>query len=48
MYIEWTERAADKIADKIQGQEGFLQLKYDTDGCGRCEWCDSPMVSQRT
>ncbi|MFD6441426.1 iron-sulfur cluster biosynthesis family protein [Peribacillus sp. NPDC060186] len=34
MYIEWTERAADKIASKIQGQEGFLQLKYDTDGCG--------------
>jgi uncharacterized protein YqkB len=34
MYIEWTERAAEKIASKIQGQKGYLQLKYDTDGCG--------------
>lgn len=34
MYIEWTETAAGKIAGKVQGQEGYLQLKYDTDGCG--------------
>ncbi|WP_328103998.1 iron-sulfur cluster biosynthesis family protein [Peribacillus simplex] len=34
MYIEWTETAAEKIAHKVQGQEGYLQLKYDTDGCG--------------
>jgi peptidyl-tRNA hydrolase len=34
MYIEWTETAAEKIASKVQGQEGYLQLKYDTDGCG--------------
>ncbi|MFJ7754818.1 iron-sulfur cluster biosynthesis family protein [Peribacillus muralis] len=34
MYIEWTERAAGKIADKLEGQKGHLQLKYDTDGCG--------------
>ncbi|MFE4141509.1 iron-sulfur cluster biosynthesis family protein [Peribacillus sp. YIM B13472] len=34
MYIEWTETAAEKIVDKVQGQEGYLQLKYDTDGCG--------------
>lgn len=34
MYIEWTEKAAEKISDKIEGKEGQLQLKYDTDGCG--------------
>ncbi|MDO7488218.1 iron-sulfur cluster biosynthesis family protein [Peribacillus sp. NPDC096622] len=34
MYIEWTETAAEKVAGKVQGQEGYLQLKYDTDGCG--------------
>ncbi|WP_309476849.1 iron-sulfur cluster biosynthesis family protein [Bacillus sp. ISL-34] len=34
MYIEWTETAAEKMAGKVQGQEGYLQLKYDTDGCG--------------
>lgn len=34
MYIKWTEKAAEKISDKIQEKEGHLQLKYDTDGCG--------------
>ncbi|MGE7779818.1 iron-sulfur cluster biosynthesis family protein [Peribacillus sp. NPDC097264] len=34
MYIVWTDRAAEKLSDKIQGKEGHLQLKYDTDGCG--------------
>lgn len=34
MYIEWTGRATEKLADKIQQQDGYLQLKYDTEGCG--------------
>ena len=36
MYIEWTERAAEKIAGKLADTDGrgYMQLKYDTDGCG--------------
>ena len=34
MYIEWTEEAFEKITEKINGANGYLLLKYDTDGCG--------------
>ena len=34
MHIEWTEQALTKITEKINGTNGYLLLKYDTDGCG--------------
>lgn len=34
MYIEWTDQALTKIKEKINGANGYLLLKYDTDGCG--------------
>lgn len=34
MQITFTEAASKKIQDKITGKEGYLKLKYDTDGCG--------------
>ncbi|WP_040208233.1 iron-sulfur cluster biosynthesis family protein [Neobacillus jeddahensis] len=34
MEIHITEAAANKINERIEGREGFLKLKYDTDGCG--------------
>ena len=34
MYIEWTDQALTKITEKINGANGYLLLKYDTDGCG--------------
>jgi uncharacterized protein YqkB len=34
MEITITRAAAEKIAEKIAGREGFLKLKYDTEGCG--------------
>jgi uncharacterized protein YqkB len=34
MEITITEIAAEKINAKIAGREGYLKLKYDTDGCG--------------
>ncbi|MCM2531753.1 iron-sulfur cluster biosynthesis family protein [Neobacillus pocheonensis] len=34
MEIELTAAAAEKINMRTEGQEGFLKLKYDTDGCG--------------
>jgi len=29
-----TEAAAEKINTRTDGREGYLKLKYDTDGCG--------------
>ena len=34
MYIEWTAAAVAKINEKIDVENGYLLLKYDTDGCG--------------
>lgn len=34
MQITFTEAAGKKIQDKITGKEGYLKLKYDTEGCG--------------
>ncbi|RFU65618.1 iron-sulfur cluster biosynthesis family protein [Peribacillus glennii] len=34
MKIEWTEKAINKISDKINGKQGHMTLNYDTDGCG--------------
>ena len=34
MYIEWTDQALTKITEKINGADGYLLLKYDTDDCG--------------
>ncbi|WP_141431842.1 iron-sulfur cluster biosynthesis family protein [Bacillus sp. 03113] len=34
MQIEITEAAAAKLSEQINGQTGFLKLKYDTEGCG--------------
>ncbi|MFF2448704.1 iron-sulfur cluster biosynthesis family protein [Neobacillus sp. NPDC058068] len=34
MEITITEAAAKKINERTKGQEGYLKLKYDTDGCG--------------
>ncbi len=34
MEIIITEEAAKKINERVAGREGYLQLKYDTDGCG--------------
>lgn len=34
MNITFTELAAKEIKGKVDGKEGFLKLKYDTDGCG--------------
>ena len=34
MYIEWTDHALTKINEKINGENGYLLLKYDTEGCG--------------
>ncbi|MBM7577501.1 iron-sulfur cluster biosynthesis family protein [Jeotgalibacillus terrae] len=34
MNIEITNLAAEKIADKIASDSGFLKLKYDTEGTG--------------
>ncbi|MFE8702579.1 iron-sulfur cluster biosynthesis family protein [Cytobacillus sp. FJAT-54145] len=34
MNITLTEVAGKKIQEKIQNQQGFLKLKYDTEGCG--------------
>lgn len=34
MEIELTAAAAEKINMRTEGREGFLKLKYDTDGCG--------------
>ncbi|TCJ05590.1 iron-sulfur cluster biosynthesis family protein [Cytobacillus praedii] len=34
MEIIVTEEAEKKIKAKIDGQNGYLKLKYDTEGCG--------------
>jgi uncharacterized protein YqkB len=34
MEIQLTELALKKINEKISGKQGFLKLKYDTEGCG--------------
>ncbi|MFZ7945142.1 MULTISPECIES: iron-sulfur cluster biosynthesis family protein [Bacillaceae] len=34
MEIIITEAAAEKINARVEGREGYLKLKYDTDGCG--------------
>lgn len=34
MEIIITEAATEKINERIEGREGYLKLKYDTDGCG--------------
>ncbi|WNS74123.1 iron-sulfur cluster biosynthesis family protein [Bacillus sp. DTU_2020_1000418_1_SI_GHA_SEK_038] len=34
MDIAITEAAARKIKERIAGKNGYLKLKYDTDGCG--------------
>ena len=34
MYIEWTDQALTKITEKINSANGYLLLKYDTEGCG--------------
>lgn len=32
--IKITEKAAHKINEKISGKQGYLKIKYDTEGCG--------------
>jgi len=32
--INITEAAVEKINQRVNGREGYLKLKYDTDGCG--------------
>lgn len=34
MKIIVTEEAANKIKARIDGKNGYLKLKYDTEGCG--------------
>lgn len=34
MEITITEKAAAKISQKMEGQNGYLKLVYDTDDCG--------------
>lgn len=34
MKIEWTERAEQKIEEKLDGLNGHIKLKYDTEGTG--------------
>lgn len=34
MYIEWTNQALKKIIETINGENEYLLLKYNTDGCG--------------
>ncbi|MDZ5712078.1 iron-sulfur cluster biosynthesis family protein [Jeotgalibacillus haloalkalitolerans] len=34
MKIEITKTAAEKIAEKIPAESGYLKLKYDTEGTG--------------
>jgi uncharacterized protein YqkB len=34
MEIHITDRAKQKIRDKMAGKNGYLKLKYDTEGCG--------------
>jgi uncharacterized protein YqkB len=34
LEINITTAAAEKINERINGREGYLKLKYDTDGCG--------------
>lgn len=34
MEILMTAEAIEKINEKTAGREGYLKLKYDTDGCG--------------
>lgn len=34
MKMKITETAAGKLEEKISGNEGYLKLKYDIDGCG--------------
>ncbi|MGD7045503.1 iron-sulfur cluster biosynthesis family protein [Jeotgalibacillus proteolyticus] len=34
MKIEITERAAEKIREKMINKNGFVKLKYDTEGTG--------------
>lgn len=34
MNITFTEKALEKITMKIQDKNGYIKLKYDTDGCG--------------
>lgn len=34
MEILFTEEAKERIAMKTAGNQGYLKLKYDTEGCG--------------
>jgi uncharacterized protein YqkB len=34
MKITITEAAAAKLAEKLEGKQGYVKLKYDIDGCG--------------
>ncbi|WP_163101077.1 iron-sulfur cluster biosynthesis family protein [Peribacillus alkalitolerans] len=34
MIITWTDTAKAKLIEKTQEQDGYLKLKYDTEGCG--------------
>jgi uncharacterized protein YqkB len=34
MEIKLTEKAVQKINEKISGKKGFIKLKYDIEGCG--------------
>ncbi|MFJ5621206.1 iron-sulfur cluster biosynthesis family protein [Peribacillus loiseleuriae] len=34
MKIEWTEKAKQKMTEILNGQDGYMKLKYDTEGCG--------------
>jgi uncharacterized protein YqkB len=34
MQIQITEKAWQKINEKTSGKEGYVKLKYDTEGCG--------------
>ncbi|MBU8879211.1 iron-sulfur cluster biosynthesis family protein [Bacillus sp. FJAT-29790] len=34
MEITITETAANKIKERVAGKNGYIKLKYDTEGCG--------------
>jgi uncharacterized protein YqkB len=34
MKLKITEEASNKLSEKISGEQGYVKLKYDIDGCG--------------
>lgn len=34
MNVTWTDRALQKIKERMPAYEGYFSLKYETEGCG--------------